>query len=107
MRDVVTWQDFADYLRRIRQQRGLSQRQLGEQIGCGAQHVYRLEQGKRHPSRALLHTLRRECLLDAADTQLFDAFALLLDWGCDEVERQEVTQLVPVRLSAASRSESR
>src|SRR5260221_3701248 len=59
----VTWDDFAAYLRAIRASRNLSQRDLGAQLGCGQIHVWRLEHGQRHPSRALLLLLKRDFLL--------------------------------------------
>lgn len=52
-----TWQDFGDFLRRLRTRRGISQEKLAEQLKYGRIHIWRLEKGERRPSRRFLRSL--------------------------------------------------
>lgn len=89
MARVVTWQDFADYLRAIRESRRLSQRGLAEQIGCTALHIWKLEHGQRHPSKMMLVLLRRNFLLRSEDALVFTAFEKMVEYRCDVVEMED------------------
>ncbi len=100
----VTWDDFAAYLRAIRASRNLSQRDLGAQLGCGQIHVWRLEHGQRHPSRALLLLLKRDFLLRPEDSVQFDAFRSMLVYQCDCVDLEDLRAVGGSSKSAAGRS---
>lgn len=86
----TTWQDFAAYIRCIREQRGLTQKQLAEQIGCSEMYVWKLEHGRRHPSKIILVLLRRDYLLDAEDIRLFNAFEMMREYQCDSICLEDV-----------------
>lgn len=95
MGQIITWHEFACYLRSVRQQHGISQRQLAEKIGCSEHHLWRLEHELRHPSKALLRMLRHDFLLKPEDGLLFDAFETMLGYRCDAVELAEIPCCVP------------
>lgn len=82
----VTWRDFGPFIRHVRESQGISQEQLGQRLGCGRIHVYRLEHGHRHPSKVLLHLLRQLYNFQSPDSELLDAFELLLECDCDAIE---------------------
>jgi predicted ATPase/DNA-binding XRE family transcriptional regulator len=48
---------FAAQLRRLRKQRGLTQRDLAQQVGCSEDLIRKLEAGRRNPSRDLARLL--------------------------------------------------
>jgi transcriptional regulator with XRE-family HTH domain len=48
------WSDFGEWLQRARRRQGLSQANLAELMGCTQNYIWRLEKGKRHPSKEFL-----------------------------------------------------
>ena len=90
----VTWRDFGPFIRHVRESQGISQEQLGQRLGCGRIHVYRLEHGHRHPSRVLLRLLRQLYIFQPPDAELLDAFELLLESNCDAIDT-DVAQAWP------------
>ncbi|MDM8518561.1 helix-turn-helix transcriptional regulator [Anaerolineales bacterium HSG6] len=50
---------LGEKLRMLREQHGLTSRQLGEILGVGSSHVIKLEKGKNRPSIELLEQISR------------------------------------------------
>jgi transcriptional regulator with XRE-family HTH domain len=84
--------DFGSFLRRIRTQQGLSQKQVAKKIGCGRIYIWRLEQGKRHPSRLFLHALGTSGLIrNTADQQFLKTLEQVIEYRWDgDVTREGV-----------------
>lgn len=89
----VTWQDFASLLRRSREQQGLSQSELGSLMGCHRIHIWRLEHGRRRPSKVFLKSLPHVCALQPQDEELLAAFEQLIEYRCDTI----LIEAVPTR----------
>src|SRR5271165_3878226 len=75
----ASWQEFPHFLRRIRTRQGLSQEKLAAILGCGREHIWRLEHGQRVPSRQLLFLLARSCPLTETEKKSALDFARLGD----------------------------
>ena len=56
---------------------GLSQAKLATTLGCGREHIWRLEHGQRVPSRQLLFLLLRSCPLTETEKETTLDFARL------------------------------
>ena len=79
---------FGDYIRRLREVRGLTQEVLAERCGLASDTIRRLEHGEFSPS---LRTLRKTAAgLDLSVSQLFQGF----DLDDDRDEARELTALV-------------
>jgi transcriptional regulator with XRE-family HTH domain len=85
----VSWQTFGEVLRRLRKRQGLSQERLAHLLGCDRTYIWRLEQGRNHPSRMFLHHLRNTCAVTAQDSRLLLGFMQLHEYHCDELELVE------------------
>ena len=64
---------FGEKLRVLREQRELSLKQLGDQLGVNKTYVWEMEKGKKIPNIAML-------------TKICDVFAV----GCDKLIRDEI-----------------
>ena len=64
---------FGEKLRTLRERRGLSLKQLGDQVGVSKNFLWELEMGKKTPNIAML-------------TKICDVF----DVGCDKLIRDEI-----------------
>lgn len=82
----VTWRDWPSVMRLVRTAKGLSQEQLANAIGCTRIHVWRLERGKRRPSRAFLHALIHTCTPERHEVQWIMAFEQLVEYRCEELD---------------------
>lgn len=68
---------FAENLRKLREDRGLSQKQLGEQMFVGQSTVARWENGTRLPDAAMIPRLARCLGVDDSKVILADGLAVL------------------------------
>ncbi len=81
----VTWMDFGRLLRQMRERAGLSQERLASLVGCDRTHIWRLEHGKRHPSRVLLRALARLMDPTPAERRMLVAFDQMLEHHDEEL----------------------
>jgi transcriptional regulator with XRE-family HTH domain len=75
---------FGAWLKVLRERQNLSQQKLAEALGCNRIHVWRLENGRRYPSRILLHSLER-IFPAIEDKRILNAFAQMVEYDCDEI----------------------
>ncbi len=83
----ISWRDFGPFLQRLRRRRGLSQETLANRLGCHRTYVWRLEHGRNHPSRLLLHSLGLAYTLTAEEVALLSVFKRLREYQMDELAR--------------------
>lgn len=76
---------FGTWLKVLRERQNLSQQRLAEALGCNRIHVWRLENGRRYPSRILLHSLERLFPPTIEDKRIFNAFEQMVEYDCDKV----------------------
>jgi transcriptional regulator with XRE-family HTH domain len=95
----VTWEDFGPFLRRIREHQGVSQERLARHLGCHRVHIYRLEHGRRHPSKLLLRSLRHMPTLELSleETDYLGLFELLLEYRCSALDIGAAPMYLPIR----------
>jgi transcriptional regulator with XRE-family HTH domain len=83
---TVSWNDFPITLRRVRQQNGLTQLKVADLLGYDRIHIWRLEHGRRRPSKAFLHAFVRVCPPKEADVRLWTAFERMLEYRLEDAD---------------------
>lgn len=82
----ISWETFGAFLRRMREQRGLSQDALSKLMGCHRTHVYRLEHGERWPSSIFLRLLSQVFTPSVEELALIQSFEQLREFHCDSFD---------------------
>lgn len=78
----MQWQDFPDFVQRLRRRRGLSQQRLSELLGCDRTDICKLERAQNRPSGVFLHNFSQTgqadiLALTAEEIETLSSFTLL------------------------------
>ena len=70
---------FQQWLKALRGRHGLSQEQLAHRMRCSANYIWRLEHGKRYPSKEWLQLLGHVLQLEGEDESTLELFIQMTD----------------------------
>ncbi len=70
----IGWNTFGAWLKSLREHESISQKGLADALGCHRIHIWRLENGKRRPSKIFLRSLEQRCSFTQHDRMMLIAF---------------------------------
>ena len=82
------WSDLRQWLQQTRRRRGLSQEKMAALIGYTPNYIWRVEKGKRHPSKAFLQLLGYKMSLTGAEIARLEAFIQMIQDQHNGFERE-------------------
>ncbi len=88
--DETTRQNFGVFLQQVRRRRGVSQERLAELMDYNRIHIWRLEHGKRHPSKQFLRLLADTLTLTPAEAEQLTMFRQMILYRCEANESEQL-----------------